>query len=47
MGSGNGNDKDVGEGVVMCDGAGRKMLRWIGSPPANTAGGRGPLSRIA
>jgi len=43
---GNDEDKDVGNGVVTCDGAGRNMSRWIGSSLVITAGGRGPFSQI-
>ena len=44
---GNDDDEDVGDGVVACVGAGRKMLRWMGSSPLTTAGGRDPFSLIA
>ena len=47
IGRGNDDDEDVGDGVVAHVGAGRYMLRWIGSSPLTTAGGRDPFSLIA
>ena len=47
IGRGNNDDEDVGDGVVAHAGAGRYMLRWIGSSPLTTAGGRDPFSLIA
>ena len=44
IGSRNNDDEEVGEGVVMHDGAGRNMSRWMGSSPLSTAGQSGPLS---
>ena len=44
---GNDDDEDVGDGVIAHVGAGRYMLRWIGSSPLSTAGGRVPFSLIA
>ena len=44
---GNNDDEDVGDGVVACVGTGRYMLRWIGSSPLTTAGGRDLFSLIA
>ena len=47
IGRGNDDDEDVGDGVVARVGAGRYILRWIGSSPLTTAGGRDPVSLIA
>ena len=44
IGRGNNDDEDVGDGVVARVGAGRYMLRWIGSSLLTTAGGRDPFS---
>ena len=43
---GNDDDEDVGDGVIAHVGAGRKMLRWMGSSPLTTARGRGLFSLI-
>ena len=44
---GNNDDKNVGDGVVACVGAGGYMLRWMGSSPLITVGGSDPFSLIA